>query len=459
MQTKIEHIKYIYFLGIGGIGMSALARYFYHRGVKVEGYDRTKTALTQALVSEGIHIHYEDNPALIPTDTELVIYTPAVPKDLKEFIYLKDKGYSLLKRSEVLGLISDSKFCIAVAGSHGKTTTTSMIAHLLHAGNRGCLAFLGGISRNYNSNLIFDENAGIMVAEADEFDRSFLHLTPSLAVVTAIDPDHMDIYGNLDSLKSAFKEFILQIKHGGILLIKESLDLTYKLPENVSVYTYGFTETSDFHPVNIELKDGNYHFKVSTPFGLTKEFRLNVPGYINIENATAALSVCLLSGMQETELQTILPEYQGVVRRLDKRFEYAGQVYIDDYAHHPKELEACISSVRRMYPGKKLTGIFQPHLFTRTRDLADEFAECLSALDEIILLEIYPAREKPIPGITAEFLLKKIVNPAKMLISKEHLPEYLRKNDIQILLTLGAGDIDQLTEPIIAVLKQKNNLK
>ncbi|MHC1705964.1 MAG: UDP-N-acetylmuramate--L-alanine ligase [Bacteroidales bacterium] len=458
MQKEIKNINHIYFLGIGGIGMSALARYFHSQGYTVAGYDRTSTPLTLSLEKEGISIHYEDKPSLIPDNTELVIYTPAIPAEMNEYRVIKQKGLQLLKRSEVLGLISLSKFCIAVAGSHGKTTTSSMIAHMLHSGKKGCLAFLGGIAKNYNSNLISDPESDILVAEADEFDRSFLHLNPSIAVITAVDPDHMDIYGNMDSLKSAFIEFIHQIKPGGILLLKKGVELNYSLPEKAKEYTYGFTETADFHPVDITLRQGRYYFRLQTPSGISEEYCLNMPGYINIENACAALAVCSLTGITLGEMVPLLESYQGVLRRLDKCFETQDQVYYDDYAHHPKELEACIASVRKMYPDRKITGVFQPHLFTRTRDLADEFAVCLSELDHIVLLDIYPAREEPIPGITSEFLLEKIQHPEKHLLSKTQLLEHIRDEKIEVLLTLGAGDIDQLVEPIVGILKQRNKL-
>jgi UDP-N-acetylmuramate--alanine ligase len=455
MPVNIQHINHIYFLGIGGIGMSALARYFHSHGATVSGYDRTRTTLTQSLENEGIPVHYTDDPILIPEQLELSVYTPAIPSDSRELLYLRTRQIPLLKRSEVLGMISRTKFCIAVAGSHGKTTTSTLIAHLLHASGTGCLAFLGGISKNYHTNFIEDTDSEVLVTEADEYDRSFLQLTPSIAIVTSVDPDHLDIYGSLDSLKSTFVEFIHQLRPGGILLVKEGLHLPYHLPEGTKVFTYGFNETADFYPLEIRLEGGIYHFRLMTPEGVTGEFTLKVPGYINVENACAALAVCLLRGIPSTVLQGLLSGYEGVVRRMDKRFESIHIVYIDDYAHHPKELQACIASVRKMYPGKKVTGIFQPHLFTRTRDLADEFAECLKELDQIILLEIYPAREEPLPGITSGFLLGKINHPEKTLVQKEELLGFLGRQHLEILLTLGAGDIDQFVEPIVEQLRHQ----
>lgn len=457
MQVNINNINHIYFLGIGGIGMSALARYFSRHGIRVEGYDRTCTPLTEALESEGIPVHYIDDPSAIPANIDVCVYTPAIPGDLKELTAIKKSGVPLMKRSAMLGSLSQSKPCIAVAGSHGKTTTTSLIAYLLQESNHGCLAFLGGIAKNYNSNYIEDPDAAVLVAEADEYDRSFLQLSPSIAVITAIDPDHLDIYGDLAALKSAFADFIKQIRPAGTLLIKEGLDFNFHVPDKVKVYTYGFSETADFHPINIHLMDGIYYFRLVSPLGVSEEFHLNIPGYINIENACAALGVCLLQGMSSAALVSLLPGYQGVVRRLDKRYDAGGQIYIDDYAHHPRELGACISSVRLMYPGKKITGIFQPHLYSRTRDLADEFATCLSALDEIIVLDIYPAREEPIPGIDAQFLLDRITHPLKKYTSKENLLNLLQTLKIEVLLTLGAGDIDQFVDPIVNLLTQKAN--
>lgn len=451
----LRNTRHIYFLGIGGIGMSALARYFHRHGVKVEGYDRASTLLTTRLQQEGIAVHYDDMPEAIPTTIDLVIYTPAIPSSLKEYKKILENGTPLVKRAEVLGWLSRTKKCIAVAGTHGKTTTSTMIAHLLHQSDKGCLAFLGGISKNYDTNLIDDNASELMIAEADEFDRSFLQLLPALALITSVDPDHLDIYGNHESMKEAFSSFIGQIVPGGTLLIKEDLNLNYSLPAGVKRFTYGFQETSDYHPVNIKIKQGTYYFDFVTPLETVKGFSLTIPGHMNLENASAAMAVCQLNGLTLDRMKDAVSSYQGVVRRMDKKFDNQSVVYIDDYAHHPGELTACIQSIRMLYPGKKVCGVFQPHLFSRTRDFVMEFAKSLENLDEVIILDIYPAREEPIPGINSAFLLGKIRLVNKMICNKENLAEVLKARDLEVLLTLGAGDIDQLVEPIVSILQHK----
>ncbi len=454
-MKRLGHISSAYFLGIGGIGMSALARYFLSMGIRVNGYDRTVTPLTRELEKEGIPVHYEDRPGLIPGTIDLVVYTPAVPSSLDEFQFLKHSGIRMMKRSEVLGLISEDFHCMAVAGSHGKTTTSTLMAHLMHLAGGGCLALLGGISKNYRSNFINDPFAQVLVTEADEYDRSFLQLSPSLAVITSVEPDHLDIYGTFEALQSSFREFIRRIRPGGTLLIKSGIDFQFDAPANLKVYTYGLDAGGNFHPANLKIEDNTYHFDLQTPDALLQGFQQQIPGLINVENATAALAACLLTGCHPASLAEGLTTYTGVRRRLDKRFDEGNIVYIDDYAHHPDELKACILSVKQLYPGREITGIFQPHLFSRTRDLASGFADSLALLDRIILLDIYPAREEPIPGVDSQYLFNLINHPDKAMSNKEDLLPLLGQMNIEVLLTLGAGDIDQLVGPIVDLLTKK----
>lgn len=452
MLTKIQ-VRTIYFLGIGGIGMSALARYFVAKGFSVHGYDRTPTALTAGLETEGMKIHYQEDISLIPKEIELVIYTPAVPKNNIEFQFLERRGIAMLKRAEVLGRLSSEYKTIACAGTHGKTTVSTLVSHLLHESHVGCQAFLGGISRNFDSNLLLSETSPFLVAEADEFDRSFLQLKPSIAIITSIDADHLDIYGSSDSLVKAFTDFSGKIVPGGRLIMKKGLPLPLDLAPGVACLTYSAGEEADFYASNIRLFNGLYRFDFHHPEGTIENLELGIPGLYNVENAVAALAAAWLCGVGHAELRLGSATFRGVKRRFDIRLKTSGLVYIDDYAHHPKELEACIGSARAMFPHKKLTGIFQPHLFTRTRDFATGFAEALSLLDEIILLPIYPARELPIPGIDSKMLLSLIQNENKSLVSIDKLPEYLNNKHIEVLLTMGAGDIDTLVEPIEKYLK------
>lgn len=452
MLTKIQ-VRTIYFLGIGGIGMSALARYFVAKGFSVHGYDRTPTALTAGLETEGMKIHYQEDISLIPKEIELVIYTPAVPKNNIEFQFLERRGIAMLKRAEILGRLSSEYKTIACAGTHGKTTVSTLVSHLLHESHVGCQAFLGGISRNFDSNLLLSETSPFLVAEADEFDRSFLQLKPSIAIITSIDADHLDIYGSSDSLVKAFTDFSGKIVPGGRLIMKKGLPLPLDLAPGVACLTYSAGEEADFYASNIRLFNGLYRFDFHHPEGTIENLELGIPGLYNVENAVAALAAAWLCGVGHAELRLGSATFRGVKRRFDIRLKTSGLVYIDDYAHHPKELEACIGSARAMFPHKKLTGIFQPHLFTRTRDFAAGFAEALSLLDEIILLPIYPARELPIPGIDSKMLLSLIQNENKSLVSIDKLPEYLNNKHIEVLLTMGAGDIDTLVEPIEKYLK------
>lgn len=449
---NLSQFTHIYLLGIGGIGMSALARYFNAHKKTVAGYDRTSTTLTSLLIEEGIHIHFDDDFEQIPNtflnkNTTLIIYTPAIPVGHKELNFFKEKKYTILKRSEVLGLISHEKNCIAIAGTHGKTTVSSMAAHILNQGKKGCNAFLGGIASNYNSNLILNEKSENMVVEADEFDRSFLHLAPNLAVITSMDADHLDIYSDHQSLKNSFQEFANKVHPKGIILVKQGLEknLISKLP----IYTYSIDRTSsDFRISNLQLIDGNYQFTLLGPNLKIENIQLGMPGKLNVENAVAAAASAFLNGEDPEIIKKALASFKGVKRRMEFHIKRNDLVYLDDYAHHPEELRASIQSVKALYPDKKITGIFQPHLFSRTRDFLEGFAESLALLDTLILLEIYPAREEPIPGINSTLLLNKTQLKNKILLRKDELIPYLKSHQAQIILSLGAGDIDLLVDEI-----------
>ncbi len=443
MITK--RLNKVYFLGIGGIGMSSLARYLNTAGTDVSGYDKTQTVLTNKLVDEGIAIHYEDLPENIPIDVDLVVYTPAIPSDLKEFIRIKELGLPLLKRSELLEKISSDHRTLAVAGTHGKTTVSTMLAHIMYQSKAGCTAFLGGISKNYSSNLLLNNKSEFMVTEADEFDRSFLRLHPTLAIITSADADHLDIYGSHEELLDSFAQFASKVKEDGILLIKSGLKL--KLPERRTYY-YSITGNADFSIKDLKLIDGFYNFTIQTPQGEIRGLKPDLPGLFNVENALAAASAAWLSGASTEEIVQSINNFKGVRRRFDRIINRPDFLYIDDYAHHPEELRACLTAVRKLYSLKKITGIFQPHLYTRTRDFANEFAESLSMLDTLILLDIYPARELPIEGVSSKMLLDITPLDSKMLLSKHEVLEYLHNNKPEILLTLGAGDIDQLVPKI-----------
>lgn len=461
-MIEAQNIKKVYLLGIGGIGMSALARYFRFNGKIVEGYDKTTSALTKELESEGIPVHYHEDlnkvPALEEKDSTLVIYTPAVPESFAEMQYLRLNNFSLYKRSQVLGILTEGKRCIAVAGTHGKTSVTTMTAHLLRNSSLDCTAFMGGISKNYGTNLLLpNHSTDFIVVEADEFDRSFLRLHPQTAIVTYMDADHLDIYGNHEEVVHSFHEFISQIEEGGNLLYRAGLDIEQVRSKHIRKYSYSITEDADFAARNIKVKEGSYHFDLKTPFGEIKDLKLSYPGLMNVENAVAACSAALLNGVTEVEIRQALPQYKGVVRRFDIRYSGKKTIYIDDYAHHPRELEATIKSLRDLYPGRKITGIFQPHLFTRTRDFAQEFAKSLDLLDEALLLEIYPAREEPIEGVDAGLILKYMNLEKKVRCNKGDFPNILDRYDPDILLTVGAGDIDRLAEPIIEYLEKKEN--
>ena len=442
-------MKNIYFIGIGGIGMSAIARYYNAKGFKVSGYDRTPSPLTHALESEGIEVHYTDDISYIPNEVEdtLVVYTPAIPADMGELVYVQEKGYRVIKRSRMLGEIAEGQRCMAVAGTHGKTTTSTMTSHLFMDSGEGCSAFLGGISKNYNSNLLISPN-DVIVAEADEFDRSFLQLFPEIAVITSMDADHLDIYGDEQHVKEAFKAFASQVS--GTVIIKHGLDITpADTSARIRTYSFGNPE-ADFHAEPLE--DG--HFNLHYPGGVIEDCVVGIPGWVNVENATAASAIALTYGIAPEKIKRALASFSGVRRRFDIQVRKPGCVYIDDYAHHPEEIKAALSSIRRAYPSSKLTAVFQPHLYTRTRDFAPEFAQALSLADKVILLDIYPARELPIPGVTSEIIFKNITSE-KVLIRREELMGYLQNEPVEVLATLGAGDIDRFVGEIAEMLDRR----
>jgi UDP-N-acetylmuramate--alanine ligase len=442
-------MKNIYFIGIGGIGMSAIARYYNAKGFKVSGYDRTPSPLTHALESEGIEVHYTDDISYIPNEVEdtLVVYTPAIPADMGELVYVQEKGYRVIKRSRMLGEIAEGQRCMAVAGTHGKTTTSTMTSHLFMDSGEGCSAFLGGISKNYNSNLLISPN-DVIVAEADEFDRSFLQLFPEIAVITSMDADHLDIYGDEQHVKEAFKAFASQVS--GTVIIKHGLDITpADTSARIRTYSFGNPE-ADFHAEPLE--DG--HFNLHYPGGVIEDCVVGIPGWVNVENATAASAIALTYGIAPEKIKRALASFSGVRRRFDIQVRKPGCVYIDDYAHHPEEIKAALSSIRRAYPSSKLTAVFQPHLYTRTRDFAPEFAQALSLADKVILLDIYPARELPIPGVTSEIIFKDITSE-KVLIRREELMGYLQNEPVEVLVTLGAGDIDRFVGEIAEMLDRR----
>ncbi len=448
---NIKEINNIFFVGIGGIGMSAIARYFNYFGKNVVGYDKTETVLTKTLSEEGVSIHYTDNITNIPTDFTpescLVVYTPAIPFDHTELNYFRDNNYRLFKRSEILGILSKDEYTIGVAGTHGKTSVTTMTSHILKQSVVDCSAFLGGISKNYGTNFLLSENSEKhnIVVEADEFDRSFLQLSPKLALITATDADHLDIYGDERTIKKAFSEYAHRLVDGGIIIVKKGVDID--VPKNATRYSYALQDKADFYGKNIRIVNGVYVFDFVTPKSLVEGLVLGIPGLVNVENAIASLSLSWILGVTDDEMRKSLESYQGVERRFDVQIKNKNIVYIDDYAHHPEELKATINSVKELYKGKKISGIFQPHLFSRTRDFADGFAENLSLLDELILLDIYPAREEPIEGVTSDIIFKNVTTK-KHSCTKDELLEYLKDRDFEVLITLGAGDIGAMVKDI-----------
>jgi len=443
---ELNNIKCVYLVGIGGIGMSGLARYFHHLGCNVCGYDKTITDLTNELQSEGIPIIFKDSEELIPASfhspnvNTLIIYTPAIPKDSKILKFFKDKGFELFKRSQVLGIISKGMFTIAVAGTHGKTTTSTMVAHILKDSGKDCSAFLGGISSNYHSNVLYGKN-NIMVVEADEYDRSFLTLYPDIAIITSMDADHLDIYGDHAHLTESFKLFASQIKQGGILIHRKGLPLQ-------TGFTYAVEADADATALNVKIKNGDFYFDFKNKETTINDIKLGIAGLHNIENAVAAIEACLILNVLPADIKSALASFKGVKRRFEYIIKNKDHIFIDDYAHHPEELKACIQSVKRLYPDKKLTTIFQPHLFTRTRDFANGFAEALDMVDELIILDIYPARELPIEGVNADMILALMKIGNKRLCGKQEAIDLVKNEQPALLLTVGAGDIDQLVQPL-----------
>ncbi len=451
---NIREIKRVYFVGIGGIGMSALARFFNQQGTTVSGYDKTETELTKQLAAEGMSIHYTDDVALVDTDTQLVIYTPAIPKDHKELNWYRDNNYPVYKRSDVLQWITEAMHAVTVAGTHGKTTISTMTAYLLREAGYGCNAFLGGISVNYDCNYWSSAN-DTAVIEADEYDRSFLKLSPDIAVLTAIDPDHLDIYGTAAEMESAFIQYTRNIKIGGTLLLKHGLHRAADLT-GPSTVTYSLqNDAADIYGQNIMQKDGGYTFDIVAPDWKLEGVHLNIGGMHNVENAIAAVSVTQMLGIDAGQVKAALSGFKGVKRRFEYVVKNDKVVYIDDYAHHPEELAALIKSAKHLFAGHKCVVAFQPHLFSRTRDFADGFAHSLDIADEVILLDIYPARELPMEGVTSQMIADRMTNPAHTILSKDGLLEYVRNARLTLFITAGAGDIDKLVEPIKNLLKSK----
>lgn len=459
---EMQKITSVYFVGAGGIGMSALARYFRAKGKQVAGYDKTPSDLTAALIEEGIRIHYTDDITLIPADCKqidstLVIYTPAIPETHTELNYFKTNGFTLMKRARVLGEITRTERGLCVAGTHGKTTTSSMLAHLLKQSHVDCNAFLGGVLKNYNSNLMLSDKSDLAVIEADEFDRSFHWLNPYMAVITAVDPDHLDVYGTPAAYRESFEHFTSLIRPDGCLVMKKGLQLQPRLQEGTKLYTYSATEEADFFARNIRIGNGDIVFDFVTPDGCIPDVKLGVPVKVNIENGVAAMALAWLNGLTPEEIRRGMETFAGPVRRFDFHLKKDDIVLLDDYAHHPAELKASIQSVKELYPDKKVTGIFQPHLYTRTRDFAADFAASLSLLDELILLDIYPAREEPIPGVTSQIIFDQVTIPNKRMIRKDELLDLVRKEaaSFEVVLMVGAGNIDRLVEPVKQILEKR----
>ncbi len=451
-MVELNNIRVVYFIGIGGIGMSALARYFHSQDKKVGGYDKTESDLTKELAQEGIAVHYEEDLNAILKDAELVVYTPAVPKDHKELLFYQKNNYTVLKRSEVLGLITSGAFNICVAGTHGKTTISTMIAHILRHSGYGCNAFLGGISVNYGSNFWSNQN-NVCVVEADEYDRSFLRLSPDVAVITAMDADHLDIYGTEEVMQDAFIEFSGRVKNDGLLLSKHGLqrgkDFRSKHRQTYSLQN----NEADIYGAAIRLRHGSYEFDVMMKDFMLDNVQLNIGGMHNVENSIAAIGVANYLGISSDKIKNAVADFMGVKRRFEYIIKTNDLVFIDDYAHHPEELKALITSAKALFPDKKCTIVFQPHLYSRTRDLAEEFASVLDLADDVILLPIYPARELPIQGVSSSMITKKMKIEDKKLMSKEELRNWVRKNKPALLITAGAGDIDREVEELKKILE------
>ena len=461
-MIDFKNIEGIYFVGIGGIGMSALALYFAKGGYTIAGYDRSKNSITDTLATEGCTVTFKDDISVLPSlfkdiklkNRVIVIYTPAIPGDSVILSYFRNNGYSMHKRAAILGMISSGTDTIAVAGTHGKTTISTMIAHLLKQSHVDCSAFLGGISRNYNTNLLLGQSR-FTVMEADEYDRSFHTLSPLMAVVTSVDADHLDIYGTHESMIEAYNVFCEKIRPGGLLIINSKIRNILRCPDGLECFTYGNDDKADYRNFNVEHAGDHYLFSLRTPEGILENLRFAFPGIINIENLTAAMAIALKCGVTENEIRKAIILFQGVKRRFDIRVNLPGLTYIDDYAHHPEEIRACIMSVREYFRGRKVTGIFQPHLFSRTLDHAGSFANILDELDEVILLPIYPAREKPIEGVSSELIFNKMKLANKRLLKMSDIPSALDTKKLDVLVTIGAGDIDSLVGPIEEKLKKE----
>lgn len=454
------HGNRFFFIGVGGIGMSGLARYFRRRGAQVAGYDRTPSELTNQLQSEGIEVQFNEDPALIPDAYRdappgdvMVVRTPAVPLTSRLLKYWEDKGARILKRAEVLGMVTEDRPTVAVAGTHGKTTVSTMLAHLLTKGKVPCNAFLGGIAANYGTNVLLNDDAVVNVVEADEYDRSFLKLCPTQSIITAMDPDHLDIYGTAEAMFEAYTQFAVQCD--GPLLVHQRVAAHFK--DRSQLTTYALDSRSEPRAENVRVADGAYRFDLVSEGHTLRDLQLGMPGRHNVENAIAAATVALRLGVSPEALRAGLGSFKGVARRFETRISSPRIVFIDDYAHHPKEIDACLGSVKELYPGRRITAIFQPHLFTRTRDLAADFARSLSVVDELMLLEIYPAREEPIPGITSQWLLEQVPLDKKSVVAREALAGMLASHDRDVVVTLGAGDIDRLVPPIERLLNERYN--
>ena len=456
----VNTLKSVYFIGAGGIGMSALVRYFLSKGKKVGGYDRTPSELTLKLIEEGADIHYEEAPEKIPDEFKnpgntLVVYTAAMPEDHMLLQYFRKHGFTIYKRAQVLGMLTRSSKGLCAAGTHGKTTTSTMTAHLLHQSPVGCDAFLGGISKNYGTNLLLSDNSAYVVIEADEFDRSFHWLSPYATIITSTDADHLDIYGTEEAYLESFNHYTSLIQPGGALIIREGIRLQPRLQEGVRLYTYS-SESGDFHAENIRIGGGEIVFDYVSPLGNISDVQLGVPVAINIENGIAAMALAQLSGVSNEEIKTGMASFRGVDRRFDFKIKTDKVVYLSDYAHHPEEIKQSILSMRTLYGNKKLTGIFQPHLYTRTRDFYQEFAESLSLLDEVILTDIYPARELPIEGVSSQLIYDNLrPDIDKILCTKEEVIDILKKKEIEVLMTLGAGDIENYAPQICEILNER----
>lgn len=460
---KVLDYKLYYFLGVGGIGMSALARYFNHYGKTVYGYDKTSSALTVELENEKIPCHYTEDVELLKKtlsnykpEEVLIVYTPAVPKNHAEYVYLTSNNYVIKKRSEVLGEITKQFKTIAIAGTHGKTTTTTLVTHLLKTAGINCYSFMGGISKNYGTNLLLgdpNDKDAYVVVEADEYDRSFLTLFPQIAVITSVDADHLDIYGNKDAMHESYLLFSKQVKKEGVLIVKKNVDNELKLTDKRLIYSLNLN--TGYCAESVRVENGEFHYNIKSEVEAVSGVTIGLPGLHNVENSIAAVAVAQQLGVKADKIKEALRSFQGVKRRFDYRVKSSKLVYVDDYAHHPEELKAAIGAAKQLYPDRKVTGIFQPHLFSRTRDFADGFAESLDLLDECILLDIYPARELPIEGVTSQMLLDKMKSEQKHLVKKENLLEFLKSKPLEVLLTMGAGDIDKFVQPIEEMLKKR----